>query len=181
MIAQLPVIRYFRKRSFKKQLAERSSAAQAKNTTEVYIHKVGILYMADSPDQRQAVSAFERHLKKKRLRSQTLCYLKSTDHPDLLKSPVYTAKDIKFNGVPETQEVDNFINSELDVLFVLSDAEVEHQLFITAASRAKIKVGSPFSHVDHLDIVVDFDQEDSFDMFFQKAESIINSLCPVQS
>jgi|GEM_PF-4848477 len=183
MWTDIPPIAFFRKRAYAKQLlAATEQIASTKNTDpEVYVREAGLLFDASDTEQKEACMKFSDHLEAKRIRTTCLSYVKETEHADMMIIPVYTKKDVRWTRVPIGEKVSEFINTKFDILFTTSHATSAHQKYITAASQALIKVGPSRSHTEHLDIVIDISDEEPLATFFERAESIINSLCPVES
>ncbi len=183
MWTDIPPIAYFRKRAYLKQLlaATEGKSTASSDVPEIYVREAGLLFEASDPEQKEACIKFSDHLEAKRIRTTCLSYVKETEHADMMIIPVYTKKDVRWTRVPTGRAVNEFIDTRFDILFTTSHALSAHQKYITAASRALIKVGPSHSHTEHLDIVIDLAEGEPLGVFFDRAESIINSLCPVES
>ncbi|MFM2214524.1 MAG: hypothetical protein RL427_1787 [Bacteroidota bacterium] len=77
---------------------------------------------------------------------KVLVYKDKIKKNEVFDYPIYTYKDLSWNGTVEKQEVKDFIKNPFDLLINYYDTEKAALLLVSHASKASFKVG--FSTVD---------------------------------
>ncbi len=178
MFKDLAPVRYFLDRSFERKLRNQLDSSTASAKKDIYVRDVAILFDCTEKTHRSAVFAFGKHLKKKRIKPHYLGYIAKNDHADLLKIPIYTDEDVKMNGSVDLEKIADFVQRPWDILFCVTDKAPKHMVYITALSKAHLKLGYPAGPQKYLDIMIDVENPQDLSEFFNKAETVINSICP---
>ena len=92
--------------------------------------------------------------------------------------PAYNASSISWNGIIESQAINNFINTDFDLLINYYDQEKATLLLVSSLSKANFKVG--FSTIDkrinHLIIDAAASEFQTFDKELFKYLKILNTI-----
>lgn len=119
-------------------------------------HTISILYEISNEVDNKAVEQFVRQLKQGNKRVNTLSFQNhSLTLPEGTRDS-YNKKNIPFNQVPKSEAVQNFLNTETDILIVLCHQFHNHLRYISYAHASFLKIGLHFPKGEsYFDILVD--------------------------
>jgi hypothetical protein len=101
------------------------------------IRKVGVVWQ---PDEKAAFQFLHDYFTRKQVIFRNICVYE--DHAGVPEeTSIITSKDLNWMGLPKPGPVDDFINTEFDVLFNIALEQNRVLDYITALSRAKFKIG----------------------------------------
>ncbi|HMR88906.1 MAG TPA: hypothetical protein PKD51_12170 [Saprospiraceae bacterium] len=103
---------------------------------------IGIIFDGTSEDDRKIVHKFKKQLNpsgNKQIKS--IAFIQNKLPLDNVDYSAYNQKDIKWYGVPFGEKVEEFIQSNFDILIVLCEKMRPHFEFIIAQSNATFIIG----------------------------------------
>ncbi|PWE00235.1 hypothetical protein DDZ16_07230 [Marinilabilia rubra] len=109
------------------------------------IDSAGIFFDASSEECRKEAKSFIKRLKSKNIQTWSVGYF-DTEKPDenfISDKNLYfsTLKDFSFFFLPKSDELKEFINRKVDILFVFSDNDAFPAKAVIKMSLAHLKVG----------------------------------------
>jgi len=107
--------------------------------------EAGIFFDASSEECRKTVKAFIKKLENRNIKTWSVGFFNTLEQEENFISDrkLYfsTLKDFSFFFLPESEELKEFIQRDLDALFVFSDEETFPATAVVKMSKAKLKVG----------------------------------------
>lgn len=125
----------FAKRKLVKKVAQ--VKRQIKIPEPDSIEKVGVLW---EPSGKEAFRFLQDHFAGSRVIFRNLCIYPKGAMADAASS-VFTSKDLDWLGFPKPGTVDDFINTEFDLLLNISLTRSFQSEYVTAMSKARFKAG----------------------------------------
>ncbi|MFW5831863.1 MAG: DUF6913 domain-containing protein [Prolixibacteraceae bacterium] len=120
---------------FHKKLADTDRKPKVPASGE--LKKVGVLWR---PEEKDAYSYLRNHFSHSKVIFRNLCIYGKVSPPQANSNAV-TKKDLNWMGLPVSVSVENFIETEFDLLLNVSLQQNLILDYITAMSRAKFKIG----------------------------------------
>jgi Family of unknown function (DUF6913) len=105
------------------------------------VRHIGILFNAADQSDYVSIEAYANQLKEENKKVEILGYIPLKHIEGILSYPYFTKKEINFFQIPNSQDVQDFINKEFDVLLHFSKEEELELEYISALSKAKMRVG----------------------------------------
>lgn len=106
---------------------------------------IGILYNATSEKNYEIVKQFVKEIRAQQKDVMALGYIDKREIPDMryakLGLDFFTRKAVNWKMKPKHPSVNNFINSDFDILINLNTEKCIPLKYISAMTRAKFKVG----------------------------------------
>ncbi len=130
--------RWFFNKDLNTRIATKSIIKDSVNTAAA----IGIIFDGTSEDDRKIVHKFKKRLNpngSKQIKS--LAFIKNKLPLDNVDYNAYNQKDVKWYGVPFGEKVEEFINTNFDILIVLCEKMRPHFEFIIAHSKTKFIIG----------------------------------------
>ncbi len=107
--------------------------------------KIGILYDATDFDDYETVKQYVKDLRTQHIDVLALGYVDKKELPSMqfakLGLDFFTKKDLTWNMIPNHIVVNNFINTQFDILINLHPGKNFPLQYITAMSKSKFRIG----------------------------------------
>lgn len=137
----------FRKNKQKNYLPGKINFEQAKS--------IGIVYSANEDTDKEALKDFINELNKEAKEVTSIEFSKSNNKrpTEMLQTKNklhFSKKDLNLLKIPRKTAIHNFVNRQYDVLIELSDPSNLPLHYISAASKAKLKIGPYNPHYSQL-------------------------------
>ena len=107
--------------------------------------KIGMLYDATNEQDYEMVKQYIKGIRADHKEVFALGYVDKKQLPvsqfAQLGLDFFTKKDLKWNMIPDSLEIRNFINEQFDILINLNEGNCFPLNYITAMSKAKFRIG----------------------------------------
>ena len=107
--------------------------------------KIGMLYDATNEQDYEMVKQYIKGIRSDHKEVFALGYVDKKQLPvsqfAQLGLDFFTKKDLKWNMIPDSLEIRNFINEQFDILINLNEGNCFPLNYITAMSKAKFRIG----------------------------------------
>jgi hypothetical protein len=133
---------------------------------------IGILFDTLDDKNYPTVKKFSEDLSKKGYKVKSVGWIDANELPDFgvaQKIIFYTNKDVKWTGEPIIEELNEFMNTRFDLLFILSDSNHKSFRYIAELSKASCKVGALSEQSDRLDLMIDQGKNKSIDKLIKES------------
>jgi uncharacterized protein DUF6913 len=107
----------------------------------IKVKHIGILFNAAEQSDYVAIEAYANQLKEEGKKVEILGFIPLKHIEGILSYPYFTKKEINFFQIPKSLDVQDFIDKEFDVLLHFSLEEDLELEYISALSKAKMRVG----------------------------------------
>jgi hypothetical protein len=151
---------------FKKWLLNRSLRQKLGSQPPVDIpklnpaRKVGILFDATSEADRNTIKSFSDKLRSRGCNVTLLGYINKKLKHNLFDFLMYHKGLINWYGEPKAQDIDRFVNNDIDILINFDTEDQMHMHFISAICRAKFKVGMSHQQEIPYQLILDSNYRD---------------------
>ncbi|MFD0988993.1 DUF6913 domain-containing protein [Mariniflexile jejuense] len=134
------ILKGFKEKSIKKQMNKLLSEKQV-NVTDTKLESLGIVFNLDEIEDFEQFRTLAEHLKVLPNKLKIIAFSKKPK--DMLKSwdLCYSMVDFGWKGVIKNSELQTFLDTKFDALISFYEADVIELKLITAASKAKFKIG----------------------------------------
>ncbi|GAB4297342.1 MAG: hypothetical protein Kow0068_21570 [Marinilabiliales bacterium] len=143
---------------------------------------IGILFNARNIAYYNSAREFFNYLKNKRIDIWSLGY---TEDPDVIEAYSYqigmnhfTKKSLNWYKKPKGNNIDQFINKELDILIDLSLIDFFPIHYIVGLSKAKMKVGIYQEHSKYYDLMIDIGDNKNLDFYIEQLKHYLSIIKP---
>jgi hypothetical protein len=172
------VIKQLLKQWHLKQLHNRLDKANTQRLPVSYASakSIGILFHAETEGALQTVQKFEQALVKNNKGVKVLAYC-----PDKLKQenfpyPTFGKKEISIAFEPKGEAAENFIQTPFDILFNLYMEESLPLGYISACSKAHLRVGTANDKTFYYDLMIEVPEGKDLNYFIAQAENILRNV-----
>ncbi|MGM0527069.1 MAG: DUF6913 domain-containing protein [Bacteroidota bacterium] len=122
-------------------------------------HKIGIVWDGSNTEDFGAITEFYQEMQKINIQVDIVCYYPKAVLPDEYTAIRYLTcikkSDLNFFFVPQSDDIDEFINTPYEILIDINSNDYFPVKYITALSRAEFKVGDESStYRDKLDMTI---------------------------
>lgn len=130
--------RWFFNKDLNSGLSTQKEVKEAVNAANA----IGIVFDGTSEDDRKIVHKFKKRLNPNGDKQvNSIAFIQNNLPLDNVDYNAYNQKDLKWYGVPFGDKVEEFINSNFDILIVLCEKMRPHFEFIIAHSKANFIIG----------------------------------------
>jgi len=138
-------------------------------------HKIGIAWDGSNPDDFEAITAFYQEMQKINIQVDIVCYYPKKVLPDRYTAIRYLTcikrSDLNFFYIPQSDDVDEFINTPYEILIDINNNNLFPVMFITVLSRAEFKVGAKdLGYTDRIDMTIDISKQNDPAYFLQQVK-----------
>jgi hypothetical protein len=134
---------------------------------------IGILFDATSIDERNRLLKYAEQLKKQGKKVHLLAYVDELMELESLSFPAYNTKGLRWDGIPKAENVLEFIDQSFDLLFHISSTTSPHEAYITALSKAQLRVGPHTDCTDCYDLMIGLSAKAGMDQFIRQMELLL--------
>jgi len=141
---------------------------------------IGILFDASEEADRREVLAFEQTLKEMlpRKKVRLLGFVDSKHPLGQTLFAQFTQKELRWNGKPVGEAVDSFVLEHFDLLLCLNKNQVPGLAWVAASSPASMKIGTPTSWPNDLDMVLETPEDKGIQFFVDQLDHYLNKIIP---
>ena len=137
--------------------------------------KIGMLYDATEEGDYETVKQYVKLLRGDHKELLALGYVDrkelSRNQFSQLGLDFFTKKNLKWNMIPDSLEVKNFIKEPFDILINLNEGNCFPLNYITAMSKARFRIGRyNKSHIHNFDMMIDAGNSTSLSNFIKEAD-----------
>lgn len=162
---------YFK--SLQQQLKARKPANERGAVNLDKARRIGLLFDADEVDMRNAVQHYAEALRKRGKHLHLLGYL--SEHQEGAEFPFHTfsQKDIDWRLRPGGSEVEAFLSESFDLLLHLSLSPNLQSEYISALSKAQLRVGPSTDHTYAYDLMIDIPEAAGLKAMIAQIEAVL--------
>jgi hypothetical protein len=134
---------------------------------------IGILFDANEPDNRKRILKYADALRKKGKQVRLLGYLSQHQEAQEFPFRTCTPKDQDWRYCFTGEDVTEFMNQPFDLLFFLGLQTTLWSEYITALSKAKLRVGPPTDHTYAYDLMIEVPDKAGLAGFISQMENLL--------
>ena len=145
-------------------------------------HSAGIIFDATDHTNYESARTFAKFLNDRKIRIFGLGFADSkevmTFYSYYTGFNFFTIKDTNWQGIPFNHNINDFINEKIDILVDLHQSDNFQLEYITAMSKASLKIGPYTSNPNHYDLMIDISSNPTSDFLCEQIKhylSIINN------
>ena len=159
-------------RQFLNQELKNNPRGESKMVNLETAKSIGILFDATDPARRDRVLKYVEELKKKNKSVKSLGYFDSKLENTNFVFKYFNAKNIDWAYRPTGEEVNFFIQQPFDLLINLEPETKTYTEYITALSKANLKIGPYTENTYCYDLMIDTGEKD-LNHFIQEIERLL--------
>jgi hypothetical protein len=141
-----------------------------------FAKKIGIIFDATQIDDREKVLEFKAHLRDQGYQVRLLGFVNEKVESISFPFDYYSLKEVRFNYVPEGNNIDVFVAESYDILINLDFSGFLSLHYIAAVVDAKLKVGVPSEGHDHYDLMFEVDNQNQLQDFIREMRNTLNKI-----
>ena len=159
------MLTHIKRWSYNKKLQERINSIRTQDDGLFNMGKrIGILYEIESLDDHTTIHELKQQLKADGRIVKTLSYIDQKIDVASLAQKTFSKKEIKWNGIPDSAYVEEFLNWEKDLLICPLKNMRDCYSYIIQLSSARLKVGLNCDGAEDLyDLIIDMPYVRSLD------------------
>ncbi len=168
-------IRYY---FFEAHLNQKLSQIKINRTSVEFeiAESIGILFDATDPSSRNKVLAYAQGLIKNGKKVNLLGFVKNKQKDLSFSFKYFTLNEINWKMVPESAEINQFMNKKFDILINLFFGKNSSIEYISALSKANLRVG-PFSdNPNCFDLMIDIPDSKGIDHLIKQVDFFLNRI-----
>lgn len=160
-------------RQLKRGLQERKTPKGKSEVNLSNAKQIGILFNATAVDDRSRILKYASQLRDQGKQVSLLGFLEDQTELEQLAFPAYNKKGLDWAGRPKAESIKAFMQQPFDLLMNIDLSPGAHEGFITALSRAKLRVGPSTEHTECYDLMIDPGKSASLSKFIQQMEALL--------
>ncbi len=137
---------------------------------------IGILFHALESGSLKVVQQFEEALRQKNKTVKVLAYCPDKTQQESYPYPTFGKKETSIAFQPKGVEAENFIQTPFDILFNLYQKESLPLGYISACSKAHLRIGSANDKIFYYDLMIDMPEGKDLNYFIAQAENILRNV-----
>jgi len=149
------------------------------NRTSVEFDKaesIGILFDATDASNRDKVLAYAQKMIKNGKKVSLLGFVKNKQKDLSFSFKYFTLNQINWKMVPESAEINQFMNRKFDILINLYLGKIRSIEYISTLSKANLRVG-PFSENSNcFDLMIDIPNNKGIDHLIKQVDFFLNRI-----
>lgn len=138
--------------------------------------KIGLLFNATDQQQRQTVLSFAKTLESKGKKVQLLAFYDDKKQQPNFTFKHFSQKELNFFRRPKGLFVDDFIAEPFDILINLFLVEEPALEYISALSKAQLRVGPYTERTYCYDLMIDTSNRQDLSRFIEQIEFLLNKM-----
>lgn len=155
------------------ELSKRQPSKNRSAVTWKGAKSIGILFDANEPDRRKHILKYADNLRKKGKQVRLLGYLSQQQEGEEFSFRTFTPKEQDWRYCPKGEEVTDFMNQSFDLLFFLGLTTSLWSEYITALSKAQLRVGPPTEHTYAYDLMIEVPEKAGLSAFITQMENLL--------
>lgn len=166
------VQKYFRDRSLKKVLAEKSKEKK-RQVNILSAKKIGILFDATQLDVRTEALQYVKRLKDRQKKVSVLGYIDGHQRDAHFPFSFFDKKALNWAKIPGGEEVKTFLQEKFDIFIYLNPTSSVPSEYIAALTNAHLKVGPIAEKTEVYDLMIEVRNKSNLQAFTEQLESIL--------
>lgn len=134
---------------------------------------IGLLFDATDLNQREGVFQYADHLSKKGKRVKLLGFFDSKLEDPNFTFKYFNRKNLDWAGRPHGEQVQEFVQQPFDILINLDTTSKPQAEYISAQSKAHLRIGSVTEHTFCYELMIDISGSSDLHTFIQQMEAIL--------
>lgn len=134
---------------------------------------IGILFNASLPQQREGAKQLAKQLKAKGKKTKLMAFLDEKEQQANFDFKHFSRKELDLLGRPKSTMVDDFINTPFDFLINLDAQEHLPLTYISARSKAQVRVGPYTNKTYCFDFMIETKKEDDLQQFINQLNYLL--------
>ena len=163
----------FHFKALHKQLDKRQPSKERGAVTWKGAKTIGILFDANEPGHRKRILKYADTLRKKGKQVQLLGYLSQQQEEEEFPFRTFSPKDQDWRYCFKGGEVAKFMDRSFDLLFFLELKTTLWSEYVTALSKAQLRVGPPTSHTYAYDLMIEVPDSAGLAGFITQMENLL--------
>lgn len=163
----------FHFRALHKELNKRQPSNDRGAVTWKGAKSIGILFDANEPDIRKHILQYAGTLRKKGKQVRLLGYLSQQQEGEEFPFRTFSPKDQDWRYCPKSDEALDFMAQPFDLLFFLGLQSTIWSEYLTALSKAKLRVGPPTEHTYAYDLMIEVPEQAGLPAFIKQMENLL--------
>ncbi|MFK8004724.1 MAG: hypothetical protein AB8H03_00070 [Saprospiraceae bacterium] len=174
----MSIISKIRTYFFETQLNQKLSQIKVNRTSVEFdmAESIGILFDATDPSNRNKVVAYAQNMIKNGKKVRLLGFAKNKQKDLSFSFKYFTLNEVNWKMIPEGVEINQFINKKFDILINLYLGKNKQIEYISALSKANLRVG-PFSENSNCyDLMIDIPDSKGIDHLIKQIDFFLNRI-----
>lgn len=163
---------YFYKKALQQKLQQQT--IKRKTTDFQQAKTIGILFDATDLAQREVILKYAKTLEKQAKKVKLLGYLNDKQCQENLTFPHYSNKEISWKLEPQSESIQQFLQTPLDILMVLNTQTNIQFEYISTLAKANLRVGAFTDNIYAYDFMVDTSAKKNLKDFILLVEKYLN-------
>jgi len=163
---------------FETHLNQKLSQIKVNRTSVEYdvAKSIGILFDATDASNRNKVVAYAQSMIKNGKEINLLGFVKSKQKDLSFSFKYFTLNEVNWKMIPESAEINQFMNKKFDILINLYLGKNNPIEYISALSKANLRVG-PFSENSNcFDLIIDIPNNNGIDHLIKQVDFFLNRI-----
>ena len=135
---------------------------------------IGILFDAQNIDEQNLILKYAESLRKKGKKVQLLGYVGDQTELEAFPFDAYSKKNIDWAGCPKSSQAKDFMDHSFDLLLHIACESNLHTSFISALSKAQLRVGPSVDNTDCYDLMIGASPSTGIKKFIQQMEAVLD-------
>ncbi len=137
---------------------------------------IGIVFDATEQLNQDAVTNYANALKNNGKKVKLLAFIDSDKEYNSFIFNYFNKKNINWLGIPKGQEVEKFLFNEYDILMNLNSGKEIPLQFVTAESKAGLRVGPVTEHSELYDLMIDTKDNQNLSNFIGQVDYLLKTI-----
>ena len=139
-------------------------------------HSIGVLFHIDQLQHQEIIDKFIQRLKDNGKEVKILAFLDDKEQQPNLNFNHFSLKELNWFYQPKHPKVDQFINTQFDYLINLDDSGSLPLTYISACSKAQIRVGSFTDKTYCFDFMIETHEQQNLQHFITQLDFLLTRL-----
>jgi hypothetical protein len=163
---------YFHRRNLQKQLREQ--VIRRKPIDYAHAKSIGLLFATKSLSDREVVMKYAKTLSKQQKTVKLLAFFDDKQKNDNFTFPHFSNKEIDWALRPKDEAVQQFMQQPFDVLITVSTETSTILEYISALSKANLRVGPYTENTSAYDLMIDVSGQHDLNDYIKQVNFFLN-------
>ncbi len=137
---------------------------------------IGILFDATDPSSRNKVTAYAQSLIKNGKNVSLLGFVKNKQKDLSFSFKYFTLNEVNWRMIPQSAEINQFMNKKFNILINLYLGKNYPIEFISALSKANLRVGPLSDNSNCFDLMIDIPDSKGIDHLIKQVDFFLNRI-----
>lgn len=174
----MSIISKIRSYFFEAHLNQKLSQIKTNRTSVEFemAESIGILFDATDPSNRNKVLAYAQNMINNGKKVNLLGFVKNKQKDLTFSFKYFTLNEVSWKMIPNSTEINQFMNKKFDILINLYFGKNNPIEYISALSKANLRVG-PFSENSNcFDLMIDLPNNKGIDHLIKQVDFFLNRI-----